>query len=53
MATERPRILAVFWDMGGVLTESPFEAFARYEAAHDLPTGFLRGVNATNADRNA
>ncbi|MFM7410849.1 MAG: HAD-IA family hydrolase, partial [Actinomycetota bacterium] len=31
----------------------PFDAFARYETAQGLPTGFLRKVNATNPDANA
>lgn len=44
---------AVIWDFGGVITTSPFEAFARYEAEHGLPDGFLRSVNATNPDSNA
>lgn len=46
-------IRAVLWDFGGVILTSPFEAFARYEAEHALPEGFLRSVNATNADMNA
>ncbi|MEL7030072.1 MAG: HAD family hydrolase, partial [Pseudomonadota bacterium] len=46
-------VAAVIWDFGGVLTTSPFEAFARYEAEHGLPTDFLRTVNATNPDHNA
>ena len=44
---------AVLWDFGGVLSSSPFEAFARYEAEHGLPESFLRQVNATNPDTNA
>ncbi len=44
---------AVLWDFGGVITSSPFEAFARYEAANGLPHGFIRGLNATNPDDNA
>ena len=44
---------AVLWDFGGVLSSSPFEAFARYEQAKGLPQGFLRRVNATNPDTNA
>lgn len=47
------RFRAVFWDFGGVILESPFDAFARYEAARGLPPGFLRQVNATNPDANA
>lgn len=46
-------VRAVLWDFGGVLSSSPFEAFARYEAERGLPPGFLRTVNATNADANA
>ena len=44
---------AVFWDFGGVILSSPFEAFNRYEAANGLPLDFIRGVNATNPDTNA
>lgn len=47
------RFRAVFWDFGGVILESPFDAFARYETARGLPAGFLRKVNATNPDTNA
>ena len=48
-----PTCRAVLWDFGGVLTTSPFEAFARYERERGLPLGFIRGLNATNADTNA
>jgi putative hydrolase of the HAD superfamily len=41
------------FDFGGVITSSPFEAFARYESEHGLPHGFIRTVNATNSDANA
>lgn len=44
---------AVIFDFGGVITSSPFEAFNRYEAAHDLPENFIRTINATNPDKNA
>jgi putative hydrolase of the HAD superfamily len=44
---------AALFDFGGVIAESPFEAFARYERAHGLPPGFIRGLNAQNPDRNA
>ncbi len=47
------RFRAVFWDFGGVILESPFDAFTRYEANRGLPAGFLRKVNATNPDTNA
>lgn len=46
-------IKAVFWDFGGVLTESPFEAFNRYEAQQGLPRDFLRQTNAINPLDNA
>ncbi len=46
-------VTAAFFDFGGVITSSPFDAFARYEAAHDLPDGFIRSVNATDPDTNA
>jgi putative hydrolase of the HAD superfamily len=41
------------FDFGGVVTTSPFEAFARYEQVHGCPPGFIRGVNATDPDTNA
>ncbi len=44
---------AVLFDFGGVILTSPFEAFARYEAANKLPDGFIRGLNARNPDTNA
>jgi putative hydrolase of the HAD superfamily len=46
-------IQAVIWDFGGVISESPFEAFSRFERERGLPKGFLRGINATNPDHNA
>jgi putative hydrolase of the HAD superfamily len=46
-------IRAVMFDFGGVISSSPFEAFARFEAANGLPPGFIRTVNATNPDGNA
>lgn len=48
-----PDIHAVIWDFGGVISSSPFEAFAAYEQAHGLPRDFLRTVNATNHLDNA
>lgn len=44
---------AVFFDFGGVVLTSPFEAFERYERANGLPVGFIRTVNSTNPDDNA
>ena len=46
-------ITAALFDFGGVLSSSPFDAFARFEAEHHLPHGFIRSVNATNPDTNA
>ncbi len=46
-------IEAVLWDFGGVVTESPFDAFARYERANGLPEGIIRRINSRNPDRNA
>jgi len=46
-------VRAVLWDFGGVILESPFDAFARYERQRGLPEGFLRRLNATNPDTNA
>ena len=44
---------AVIWDFGGVISASPFEAFARYERERGLPPGFLRRVNARDPHDNA
>jgi putative hydrolase of the HAD superfamily len=46
-------IEAVIWDFGGVLTSSPFEAFARFEAEHGLPADIIRRTNAANHWHNA
>ena len=46
-------IEAVLWDFGGVLTTSPFEAFNRYEVQRQLPSDFIRSINATNPETNA
>ena len=46
-------IRAALFDFGGVILTSPFENFARYEGERGLPDGFLRRVNATNAEANA
>lgn len=48
-----PPIRAVLWDFGGVILDSPFDAFARYERAQGLPDGLIRRLNATNPDTNA
>ena len=46
-------IEAVIWDFGGVITSSPFEAFARFERERGLPKGFIRTINAANHLDNA
>ena len=46
-------VQAVIWDFGGVLTDSPFVAFNRFEALQGLPQDFLRSVNARNHLDNA
>jgi putative hydrolase of the HAD superfamily len=53
LAVEAVTLSAVIWDFGGVFTTSPFEAFARYEAARGLPKDFIRTVNATDPHDNA
>jgi putative hydrolase of the HAD superfamily len=53
MEQAQPGVRAVLWDFGGVLTTSPFDAFAAYELDEGLPHGFIRGLNATNPDTNA
>jgi putative hydrolase of the HAD superfamily len=44
---------AVIWDFGGVLTTSPFEAFARFENERGLPADIIRRTNANNHWENA
>lgn len=44
---------AVIFDFGGVITASPFEAFARLEAERGLPPGLVRQINTLNPDGNA
>jgi putative hydrolase of the HAD superfamily len=46
-------IEAVIWDFGGVLTTSPFEAFARFERERALPADIIRRTNAANHLENA
>jgi putative hydrolase of the HAD superfamily len=52
MPTTAP-VRAVFWDFGGVILTSPFEAFNRYEADRGLPHDFIRSVNTVDPDANA
>jgi len=46
-------IRAIMFDFGGVISSSPFEAFAHLEAERGLPPDFIRTVNATDGDANA
>jgi putative hydrolase of the HAD superfamily len=46
-------IRAVLFDFGGVVTTSPFDAFASFEQAAGLPDGIIREINSTNPDTNA
>ncbi len=46
-------IEAVIWDFGGVITTSPFEAFARFERERGLPADIIRNTNAANHLENA
>ena len=32
---------AVFWDFGGVITSSPFQAFSSFEKENNLPKDFI------------
>ncbi len=43
----------VLFDFGGVITTSPFEAFAAYEQRAGLPPSSIRRINSTNPDTNA
>jgi putative hydrolase of the HAD superfamily len=44
---------AVFWDFGGVILTSPFDAFNDYEREVGVPLDTIRRLNATNPDANA
>lgn len=46
-------IKAAFFDFGGVILSSPFEAFNRFEERNGLPCDFIRTINSTNPDTNA
>ena len=47
------RVHAVLFDFGGVITESPFESFNRYEERLGIPRDTIRQINATNPHHNA
>jgi putative hydrolase of the HAD superfamily len=44
---------AVFWDFGGVILTSPFQAFNRYERDRGLPADVIRSINANDPHANA
>ena len=44
---------AVIFDFGGVITQSPFEAFNRLEAGRHIAKDTIRRINATNPHENA
>ncbi len=46
-------ISTVLFDLGGVIVESPLEAFADYEREAGLPEGIMRRINTTEPDTNA
>ena len=47
------RFSSIFWDFGGVITSSPFEAFNSFEEDNNIPKDFIRKVNSINPDANA
>ena len=53
MSTMATAIRAAFFDFGGVILSSPFEAFNRFEEQRALPRDFIRTINSTNPDTNA
>ncbi|MFL6204690.1 MAG: HAD-IA family hydrolase [Acidimicrobiales bacterium] len=46
-------IRAAFFDFGGVILSSPFEAFNGFEERNGLPRDLIRTINSTNPDTNA
>lgn len=46
-------VRAVLFDFGGVITTSPFDAFAAYERRVGVPEGTVRSINATDPHTNA
>ena len=49
----RNNIKFVLWDIGGVLTESPFKKFEIYEKSLSLPSGSIIKINSSNPYENA
>ena len=46
-------VKAIFFDFGGVITDSPFEAFNQFEKKNKVPLDFIRRVNSINPNTNA
>ena len=46
-------IKVVLWDIGGVLTESPFDLFTKYEKSLSIPVGSIIKINSKNPLNNA
>ncbi len=46
-------IRAVFFDFGGVILSSPFDAFNHFERDNNIPENFIRSVNSVNHHENA
>lgn len=46
-------VAAVFFDFGGVILSSPFDAFEDYERRIGVEPGTIRSINATSPDTNA
>ena len=46
-------VQAILFDFGGVITESPFEAFNAFERERGLPINFIRDLNSSRHDLNA
>ena len=44
---------AILFDFGGVITESPFQAFNVFERERGIPNDFIRTLNSTHHDSNA
>jgi putative hydrolase of the HAD superfamily len=44
---------AILFDFGGVITESPFDAFNVFERERGIPNNFIRTLNSTHHDSNA
>ena len=49
----QPSVKAIFFDFGGVITDSPFEAFNQFERGNKIPLDFIRKVNSINPNVNA